>query len=44
MERRRISWSKVPPSNNPVVEGMWWNLDEEKKLKISLDYKSRKKI
>ncbi len=41
---RRISWSKVPPSNNPVVEGMWWNLDEEKKLKISLDYKVAKDL
>ncbi len=36
---RRISWSIIPPSNNPIVEGMWWDIDKEKKLKISLDYK-----
>ena len=41
---RRISWSKVPPSNNPIVDGMWWDLDEEKKLKISLDYKVAKDL
>ena len=34
---RRISWSKDPPSNNPVVEGKWWNLDDTNNLKISLD-------
>ena len=27
---RRISWLKGPPSNNPIVEGKWWDLDEEK--------------
>ncbi len=36
---RRISWSITPPSNNPIVEGIWWDIDKEKKLKISLDYK-----
>ena len=41
---RRISWLKGPPSNNPIVEGKWWDLDEEKKLKISLDYKVAKDL
>ena len=36
---RRISWSKRPPANNPIVEGDWWNADEKNNLKISLDYK-----
>ncbi len=36
---RRISWSENPPSNNPVVEGKWWNLDDTNNLKISLDQK-----
>ena len=34
---RRISWSKAPPINNPVVKGEWWNTDDEKTLKLSLD-------
>ena len=36
---RRISWSKEPPSNNPVIKGKWWDKDEKNKLKLSLDYK-----
>ena len=36
---RRISWSKEPPSNNPVIKGRWWDKDEKNKLKLSLDYK-----
>ncbi len=36
---RRISWSKDPPINNPVIKGNWWDLDKEKNLKISLDSK-----
>ena len=36
---RRISWSKTPPLNNPVIEGEWWEKDEENKLQLSLDYK-----
>ena len=35
---RRISWSKEPPSNNPVIKGKWWDKDEKNKLKLSLDY------
>ena len=27
---RRISWSKDPPSNNPIVKGEWWYSDEKK--------------
>ena len=36
---RRISWSKEPPVNNPVLKGEWWNEDDENKLKLSLDSK-----
>ena len=36
---RRISWSKKPPFNNPVIKGKWWDKDEINKLQISLDYK-----
>ena len=36
---RRISWSKDPPINNPVLKGEWWNEDDENKLKLSLDSK-----
>ena len=36
---RRISWSKEPPSNNPIVKGEWWNSDKKSKLQLSLDYK-----
>jgi putative ABC transport system permease protein len=36
---RRISWSKNPPFNNPVIKGKWWDKDEINKLQISLDYK-----
>ena len=36
---RRISWSKNPPSNNPVIKGKWWDKDEKNRLKLSLDYK-----
>jgi putative ABC transport system permease protein len=36
---RRISWSKDPPTNNPVVEGKWWDTDEKNNLKLSLDSK-----
>ncbi len=41
---RRISWFKVPPSNNQVIEGEWWNFDETKKLKLSLDFKVAKDL
>ncbi len=34
---RRVSWLKDPPSNNQIVEGSWWNSDEKKELKLSLD-------
>ena len=36
---RRISWLVDPPPNNPVVEGEWWDSDEENILKLSLDKK-----
>ncbi|MFL2661839.1 MAG: ABC transporter permease [Alphaproteobacteria bacterium] len=36
---RRISWSKTPPFNNPIIEGEWWEKDEKNKLQLSLDYK-----
>ncbi len=34
---RRISWSKDPPPNNPIVEGKWWDVDKKNNLKLSLD-------
>ena len=36
---RRISWSKEPPDNNSVEKGEWWNKDDKKQLKLSLDSK-----
>ena len=36
---RRISWAKDPPSNNPIIEGKWWDDDEKNNLQISLDHK-----
>ncbi len=36
---RRISWSKNPPFNNPIIKGKWWEKDEKNKLQLSLDYK-----
>ena len=27
---RRISWLKDPPSNNKIVEGVWWTFDTKK--------------
>ena len=41
---RRISWSKYPPTNNLVVEGNWWNIDEKNNLKLSLDSKVAKDL
>ena len=41
---RRISWLKDPPSNNQIVEGMWWIFDKKKKLKLSLDHKVAKDL
>ncbi len=41
---RRISWSKDSPSNNQIEEGEWWNSDEKKELKISLDHKVAKDL
>ena len=41
---RRISWSKTPPLNNPVIEGKWWKGDEKNKLQISLDFKVAKNL
>ncbi len=41
---RRISWFKVPPSNNQIIEGKWWNFDEKKELKLSLDSKVAKDL
>ena len=39
---RRISWAKVPPANNPVVEGKWWDEDERNELKLSIDHRVAK--
>ena len=36
---RRISWSKEPPANNPIMNGKWWDYDEKNYLKLSIDYK-----
>ena len=36
---RRISWSKDPPSNNPIVKGKWWTSDQSDNLQLSLDHK-----
>ncbi len=36
---RRISWSKDPPSNNPIVKGKWWHSDQNNNLELSLDQK-----
>ena len=41
---RRISWSKNPPINNPIVKGEWWDLDKENNLKLSLDKKVAKDL
>ncbi len=41
---RRISWLKDPPSNNQIVDGMWWIFDKKKKLKLSLDHKVAKDL
>ena len=40
---RRISWLKDPPSNNQIVEGVWWILTK-KKIKLSLDHKVAKDL
>ena len=36
---RRISWSKDPPSNNPIIKGKWWTSDQSDNLQLSLDHK-----
>ena len=41
---RRISWAKVPPANNPVVEGKWWDEDERNELKLSIDHRVAKDL
>ena len=41
---RRISWSKDPPSNNPIVKGKWWNSDQNDNLELSLDHKVAKDL
>ena len=41
---RRISWSKDPPSNNPIVKGKWWDLDQNDNLQLSLDHKVAKDL
>ena len=41
---RRISWSKDPPSNNPIVKGKWWDSDQNDNLQLSLDHKVAKDL
>ena len=41
---RRISWAKVPPANNPVVQGKWWDEDNKNELKLSIDHKVAKDL
>ena len=36
---RRISWTQIPPFNNQIIKGKWWEKDEKNKLQLSLDYK-----
>lgn len=36
---RRISWFEKPPTNNPIVEGKWWDYDKKTSLQVSLDHK-----
>ncbi len=36
---RRISWSKEPPINNPLVKGKWWSSNQSNTLELSLDNK-----
>ena len=35
---RRVSWSKEPAENNPIIEGQWWTNNPTEDLLISFDY------
>ena len=37
-EERRISWVDEPASNNPIVEGQWWEDNPSDKMYISFDH------
>ena len=37
-EERRISWVDKPASNNPIVEGQWWEDNPSDQMYISFDY------
>ena len=41
---RRISWTMRSPTNNQIVEGQWWDSDENKELKLSLDSEVAKNL
>ncbi len=34
---RRISWSEKPKLDNPIIEGEWWEPDNESEMFISMD-------
>ena len=35
---RRVSWSKEPAENNPIIEGQWWTNNPTEDLLISFDH------
>ena len=37
-EERRISWVDEPASNNPIVEGQWWEDNPSDQMYISFDH------
>ena len=37
-EERRISWVDKPASNNPIVEGQWWEDNPSDQMYISFDH------
>ncbi|MDC0861609.1 hypothetical protein OAQ08_03345 [Alphaproteobacteria bacterium] len=41
---RRVSWSKKPAENNPLIEGQWWTNNSTEDLLISFDYDAAKDL